>query len=317
MTTPLLQVRNLGQQYPVRRRWPHGPEWFEVLADVSFSLTAGRTLAVVGESGSGKSTLARLLAGVEKPHEGKIFLEGQEISSGTRGRYNDIRMIFQDPYASLNPRARIAAQLEEPLINRTRLNAPDREERIIEALRRVGLRREHGERFPHMFSGGQRQRIAIARALILYPKIIVADEPISSLDVSIQAQIINLLLDLQEAFGLSYVFISHDLGVVQHFSDEVLVIYHGRMMEYGSVAQIFDNPLHPYTQALLASSPAYRQQRGLSLAVPVAYEPGKAGKTSGCPFQPRCPKALLKCKSEMPPVTRHDQHLIACHLIDE
>ncbi len=255
----LLSAKLIRKSYKVSNN-PFKQRYREVLRGVSFGLNPGQTLAVVGESGSGKSTLARILVGAEKPDSGDLLFEGQDIlTSSSFCWYRNIRMIFQNPAASLNPRATIRQSLEEPLINARIGNSQHRKERIEEVLELVGLRSEYAERYPHTFSGGQRQRIAIARALMLNPKVIVADEPVSALDVSVQAQIINLLLDLQDRLDLAYIFISHDLGLVQHFSDKVLVMHNGEQKEYGRVGEVFSQPQSKHTVNLLNASATYRR----------------------------------------------------------
>ncbi len=256
----LFSAKDIRKSYKVSNN-PLKKGQLEVLHGVNFSLNAGQTLAVVGESGSGKSTLARILVGADKPDSGELLFEGNNILKKNRKFewYKNIRMIFQDASASLNPRATIRQSLEEPLHNGTHYTASQRRDRIVEVLEMVGLRPEYAERYPHTFSGGQRQRIAIARALLLRPKVIVADEPVSALDVSVQAQIINLLLDLQDQLDLAYVFISHDLGLVQHFSNKVLVLNNGTQEEYGRVADVFSQPKSKYTLELLNASAGYQK----------------------------------------------------------
>lgn len=255
----LLSAKLIRKSYKVSNN-PFKQRYREVLRGVSFTLNAGQTLAVVGESGSGKSTLARILVGAERPDSGEILFEDQNIlKSSSFSWYQNIRMIFQNPAASLNPRATIRQSLEEPLINAKQGNSQSRKERIAEVLELVGLRPEYADRYPHTFSGGQRQRMAIARALMLNPKVIVADEPVSALDVSVQAQIINLLLDLQDQLDLAYVFISHDLGLVQHFSDKVLVMHNGEQKEYGRINEVFSQPQSKHTIELLDASASYRR----------------------------------------------------------
>lgn len=255
----LFKAELLRKSYKVSNN-PFKQHYLEVLKGVNFSINPGQTLAVVGESGSGKSTLARLLVGAEKPDAGKILFNGENILENKQFPwYKEIRMIFQNPRTSFNPRATIEQILAEPLINAKTHKPFEIKQKIREALEMVGLRSEYVDRYPHTFSGGQRQRIAIARALMLNPKVIVADEPVSALDVSVQAQIINLLLDLQEELQLAYVFISHDLGLVQHFSDKVLVMNKGVQEEYGPVNQVFSQPQSEYTQKLLKASAGYKR----------------------------------------------------------
>ena len=256
---PLLEAVDLARYYPVARGWFRGGGTVKALDGVSFQLYSHQTLAVVGESGCGKSTLARLLTLIEPPSSGSLYLLGHDLSRATsrerRAIQRQVQIIFQNPFSSLNPRKKVGTILQEPLVVNTRLGAREREDRVKAMMARVGLRSEYSNRYPHIFSGGERQRIAIARALMLEPRVVVADEPVSALDVSIQAQVLNLLLDLREEFGVSYVFISHDLSVVSRIADEVLVMYLGRPVEQGPQAVIFEQPLHPYTRALLAARP--------------------------------------------------------------
>ncbi len=255
----VLEARELTRDYSVSRGAFRSRATIHALNGVSFSLRAGRTLAVVGESGSGKSTLARLLTLIEVPTAGSLLIDGEDVahaSAATRARLRtEIQIVFQNPFASLNPRQTIGKALEEPLLVNTGLKAAERKAEALSIMAKVGLRPETYHRYPHMFSGGQRQRIAIARALMLKPKILVLDEPVSALDVSIRAQTLNLLAGLQEEFALAYVFVSHDLSVVRHIADEVMVIYLGNAVELGQRAAIFDRPQHPYTRALLSATP--------------------------------------------------------------
>ncbi len=255
----LLKAELIRKSYKVSNN-PFKDRYLQVLQGVSFSINPGQTLAVVGESGSGKSTLARILVGAEKPDTGELLFNGHNVLADKKfAWYKSIRMIFQNPRSSFNPRLTIEQILAEPLINSKAFNRFEIQKKIRLALERVGLRAEYASRYPHTFSGGQRQRIAIARALMLNPKVIVADEPVSALDVSVQAQIINLLLDLQEELDLAYIFISHDLGLVQHFSDKVLVMHKGVQEEYGPVGEVFSQPQSKYTQKLLAASAGYKR----------------------------------------------------------
>ena len=288
----VLEARGLTRDYSVSRGAFRSHATIKALAGVSFSLQAGRTLAVVGESGSGKSTLARLLTLIENPTAGALLIDGEDVahaSAATRARLRrEIQIVFQNPYGSLNPRQTIGKALEEPLLVNTGLKPAERKAEALSIMAKVGLRPEYYHRYPHMFSGGQRQRIAIARALMLKPKILVLDEPVSALDVSIRAQALNLLASLQEEFALAYVFVSHDLSVVRHIADEVMVIYLGNAVEIGERAAIFDRPQHPYTQALLSATPvadptAKRQRILLSGEPPSPFAP-----PPGCAFHPRC-----------------------------
>ncbi len=319
--TTLLEARNLSKHYPVSQGFLKPKGSARALDGVSFTLARGKTLAVVGESGCGKSTLARQITMVEPPTGGELWMDGANIADADRATLKRVRpmvqMVFQNPYASLNPRKKVGAMLEEPLEINTRLNKSSRAEKALEMMKKVGLRPEHYGRYPHMFSGGQRQRIAIARALMLDPKVIVADEPVSALDVSIQAQVLNLLMDLQEASGVAYLFISHNLAVVEHIADDVLVMYLGKTVEHGSKRQLFARPLHPYTKALLASTPridpAQRQQKIMlpgELPSPLAPPPG-------CAFNNRCPFAVERCRVEVPLLENFDGQLVACHRVAE
>ena len=321
MTAMLLSVNELGKRYPLPHRFWQPARWQTALRDVSFALASGQTIAVVGESGSGKSTLARQLASLEAPSEGDILLEGHSIvgrrDDALRQLRRDIRMIFQNPLASLNPRVTIGAQLDQALQHLAQLGPRQRQERIHEALASVGLPADHKHHYPHQFSGGQRQRVAIARAILLQPKLIIADEPVSTLDASVQAQILNLLLDLQQARNLSFVFISHDLGVVKTISDQVLVLYAGEMMEMGPTQQLFRHPQHPYTRALIASSPVVQR----ALQVPVAPLRGELALSHptalGCPFAHRCPHADERCRQEKPQPRWLDAQRVSCHKAGE
>ena len=286
------------------------------LAGVSFRLAAGRTLAVVGESGSGKTTLARLLTLIEAPTAGALLIEGQDVadaSPAARKRLRqDIQIVFQNPYGSLNPRQTIGRAIEEPLLVNTGMDAAERKAAALAIMAKVGLRAEHYRRYPHMFSGGQRQRVAIARALVLHPKILVLDEPVSALDVSIRAQALNLLASLQEEFGLAYVFVSHDLSVVRHIADEVLVIYLGHAVEMGSRAAIFENPQHPYTRALLSATPVADPQARRERILLTGEPPSPFSPPSGCPFHPRCPLAFDRCRGEKPGLEIKHGREVAC-----
>ncbi|NQD38720.1 ATP-binding cassette domain-containing protein [Permianibacter sp. IMCC34836] len=317
MTARLLTVTELGKRYPISRGLLRAPLWQTTLRDVSFTLESGQTIAVVGESGSGKSTLARQLVGLETPSVGDILLNGSSIvgrqDDALRQLRRDIRMVFQNPSASLNPRVTVGAQLDQALQHLAQLGPRQRQERIHEALASVGLPADHRHHYPHQFSGGQRQRVAIARAILLQPKLIIADEPVSTLDASVQAQILNLLMDLQEARNLSFVFISHDLGVVKTISDQVLVLYAGEVMELGPTTAIFRHPQHPYTRALIASSPVVQR----ALQVPVTPLRGELATSVdagiGCPFARRCPHADERCRRERPTPRWLDQQLVSCH----
>jgi len=307
----------LKQVYPISNGPLRAPSRLQAVSGVSFTLEAGKTLAVVGESGCGKSTLARMVSLIESPTEGTLTLGDIDVVKATPLEQKTLRqkvqLVFQNPYGSLNPRKRIGQILEAPLEINTDLTAEQRAEKARAMLAKVGLRPEHYDRYPHMFSGGQRQRIAIARALMLNPLVVVADEPVSALDVSIQAQVLNLLADLQHELGLAYLFISHDLGVVRHIAHDVLVMYLGCAVEQGDKETIFSNPLHPYTQALLASTPGLagsgqaRKRIVLSGELPSPLNPPK-----GCVFSTRCPFATERCHQERPALQELQGRKVAC-----
>jgi dipeptide transport system ATP-binding protein len=313
----VVQARDVRQVYTIGKGMFHAPDRLQAVGGVSFSVMPGKTLAVVGESGCGKSTLARMVSLIETPTAGELMLAGVDVVKASEHERKQLRqkvqLVFQNPYGSLNPRKRIGQILEAPLEINTQLNAEERAERARSMLQRVGLRPEHYGRYPHMFSGGQRQRIAIARALMLNPSLVVADEPVSALDVSIQAQVLNLLADLQKELGLAYLFISHDLGVVRHIAHDVLVMYLGHAVEQGPKEQIFSKPLHPYTQALLASTPglaghgASQSRTVLKGELPSPLNPPK-----GCVFSTRCPHATSQCHSERPAPVQLMGRMVAC-----
>jgi peptide/nickel transport system ATP-binding protein len=315
---PLLDVRDLVQRYPLPRESVfRAPGEVLALNGVSVRVMSHRSLGVVGESGSGKSTFARLVMALERPSSGSVSLLGRDLNrmpaNELRRARRDFQMVFQDPYGSLDPRQTIARIVAEPLTAFTRIDRVSLHERIITVLRQVGLRDTDMDKFPHEFSGGQRQRIAIARALVTQPKLIVADEPVSALDVSVQAQVLNLLQDLQEQFGLSYILISHDLAVVDYLCDEIAVMYLGRIVEQGRPADLFEHCAHPYTRALLEAVPrvgtgGVRRRR---TAPPIASQSVGA---SGCPYAARCPLADQYCRETAPALRRFGAtHLAACH----
>lgn len=317
---PLLDARNLKKYYPVKKGFFAPTQQVKALDGVSFVLERGKTLAVVGESGCGKSTLGRLLTMIETPTDGEMYYNGQNFLEKDKAtqtlRRQKIQIVFQNPYASLNPRKKIGAILEEPLIINTKLSKAERKSRVLAMMEKVGLRAEFYDRYPHMFSGGQRQRIAIARGLMLNPDVVVADEPVSALDVSVRAQVLNLMMDLQEELGLSYVFISHDLSVVEHIADEVMVMYLGRCVEKGTTEQIFNNPQHPYTQALLSATPRLSGERRARIKLKGEL-PSPINPPKGCAFNPRCWKASEKCRENQPQLERQlDGKLIACFHLD-
>ena len=318
--TVVVEAKNLRQVYPIRRGMFRAPALLQAVGGVSFAIEEGRTLAVVGESGCGKSTLARMVALVERPTDGSLVLDGTDAVAtppqDRRRLRQAVQLVFQNPYASLNPRKKISAVLEDPLKINTAMSGAERAERSLAMLAQVGLRPEHAARYPHMFSGGQRQRIAIGRALMLNPKLLVADEPVSALDVSIQAQVLNLLADLQSEFRLAYLFISHDLAVVRHIAHEVLVMYLGQVMEQGPKERLFARPLHPYTQALLASTPGVGA-RNVQRIVLKGELPSPLNPPSGCVFSNRCPYAVARCHAERPLPGLVDQRSVACHFAQQ
>ena len=258
-TVPMLEIRNITRDYYVPTGFMKPEKVVHAVKGVSFKLDAGKTLAIVGESGCGKSTLARILTFIDPPTSGELLIDGKAVDTRpghlTAEMRQKVQIVFQNPYGSLNPRQKIGDVLGEPLLINTKMSSAERRERATEMLVKVGLGPEHYNRYPHMFSGGQRQRIAIARALMLNPKLLVLDEPVSALDLSVQAQVLNLLADLQEEFGLTYVFISHDLSVVRYIADEVMVMYYGEAVEYGTREEVFADPKHEYTRTLFAATP--------------------------------------------------------------
>ncbi|MGG3838795.1 dipeptide ABC transporter ATP-binding protein [Paenibacillus thiaminolyticus] len=323
MTQPLVQVENLKMHFPIKGG-PLGKTVGAVKAvdGVSFHINKGETLGLVGESGCGKSTTGRMLLRLLEPSEGSIYFEGQDITklSGNelRKMRRNMQMVFQDPFASLNPRHTIGKILEEPLIVHGVKDRSERKRKVKELLEVVGLSSYHASRYPHQFSGGQRQRIGIARALAIHPKLIIADEPVSALDVSIQSQVLNLLQDLQQEYELTYLFIAHDLGVVRHISDRVGVMYLGQLVEISDTEELYDKPLHPYTQALLSAVPiadvTYRRER----IILEGDVPSPVNPPTGCPFHTRCPKAFEPCSAARPQLSEIDPgHYVACHLYEQ
>jgi len=315
----VLDARGLQKHYPLRKGWLRAPQTVRALDGVDFTLRSGRTLAVVGESGCGKTTLARLLTLIEQPTAGTLVVDGRDITGMDPQTHallrQRVQIVFQNPFSSLNPRKTLAAILDEPLIINTGQSVAERRERVDTLMRQVGLRKEQADRFPHMFSGGQRQRIAIARAMALNPAVVIADEPVSALDVSIQAQILNLFMDLQQAFGTAYVFISHNLSVVEHVAHEVLVMYLGKVVEFGTRQSVFSTPLHPYTQALLSASPTLDPATRRKV-IPIQGElPSPLAPPSGCAFHPRCPQVVPRCRAETPQLRDVGGQRVACHRV--
>jgi dipeptide transport system ATP-binding protein len=318
---PVLEAVDLHRHYTVRRGAFATPATVRALAGVSFGVEAGRTLAVVGESGCGKSTLARVLTMIEEPSAGRLLIDGEDVahagSAERRALRRAVQIVFQNPYGSLNPRQTVGAALMEPLLVNGERDAGRREHAAREMLRRVGLREEHFTRWPHMFSGGQRQRIAIARALMLQPRVLVLDEPVSALDVSIRAQVLNLLAELQRSLGVAYVFIPHDLGVVRHIADEVLVMYLGRVVEQASRDALFGEPQHPYTQALLSATPTVDAAARGQRIILQGELPSPLSPPSGCAFHTRCPIAEARCRSEAPLLAPVARQQVACLVREE
>ncbi|MCB1328563.1 MAG: dipeptide ABC transporter ATP-binding protein [Maritimibacter sp.] len=314
MTTPVITAEHLARHYEVGGSMFRKPRIVKALSEASFSIDPGKTLAVVGESGCGKSTLARLVTLIEEPTAGSFTLDGIPGTPDNWARLREsVQIVFQDPYGSLNLRHRVGSILEEPLkINRPNMSAAEREEKARAMMELVGLRPEHYDRFPHMFSGGQRQRIAVGRALMLEPKLIVLDEPVSALDVSIQSQVLNLLLDLQERLNLAYMFISHDLSVVRHVADEVIVMYLGRPVEFASKQALFAHPRHPYSKALLSATPTTEPTRQIERIKLEGELPSPLNVPDGCPFAPRCWKAQDRCRATRPELEGTD-HRVACY----
>jgi len=319
--TPLFEARGLTKHFPVGGGiLGRGKGVVRAVDDITFAIEPGRTLGVVGESGCGKTTTAKLVLRLEKPTAGQILFEGQDVA-GLEGadlqRYRKtVQAVFQDPFASLNPRMRVDSIIAEPLITHERLDDAAVAARVAGLLDVVGLPARSKDLFPHEFSGGQRQRIAIARALALSPRLVVLDEPVSALDVSIRAQILNLLRDLQKELGLAYLFIAHDLAAVAHMSHVIAVMYLGRIVEMGESSRVATSPQHPYTQALFAAAlPAHpdEQREEIVLAGEV---PSPLNPPSGCHFHPRCPKVMARCSREDPRLKRSQGREIACHLFD-
>lgn len=322
MTQKLLEVQNVKKYFPLKKNiFKKNQEFVKAVDGVSFFVKEGETLSIVGESGCGKSTTGRVLMKLIEPTEGRIIFEGKDITDldddQIRPYRREFQMIFQDPYASLNPRLTIKEIIEEPLIVHN-YSKEKRAERIEELLEVVGLNKYHSDRYPHEFSGGQRQRIGIARALAVHPKLIIADEPVSALDVSIQSQILNLLKDLQDQFKLTYVFIAHDLSVVEHISDRVGVMYLGRFVELASRDKLFADPLHPYTKALLSAvpipDPSFKRER----IILKGDIPSPANPPSGCTFHTRCPFAQQECKERVPEFREiEEERFVACHFAED
>ncbi|NML46146.1 ATP-binding cassette domain-containing protein [Ramlibacter sp. G-1-2-2] len=320
MNTPLLEVRNLKKHYTSPKRWlqPEKPA-IQAVDDVSFSVAKGETLSLVGESGCGKTTTAKSVLRLVEPTSGSVKLDGEELvglgSEPLRQRRREMQIIFQDPYASLNPRLNAGEIVAEPLRNFGVGNAKERAERVQWLFSKVGLRPEAAKKYPHEFSGGQRQRLGIARALALQPKLIVCDEPVSALDVSVQAQVVNLLMDLQQEFGIAYLFVAHDLAVVRHISHRIAVMYLGHIVEVANRDTLFSAPRHPYTEILLSAVPVPNPRTPAKRILLQGDPPSPANPPTGCRFHTRCPLAQPVCAKEKPPLSpRGDgEQLVACH----
>ena len=323
---PLLQVRNLKKYFPIKQGFFNQVVGqIRAVDGISFDLYHGECLGLVGESGSGKTTVGRSVLRALSPTDGQVLFRlddrSYDLATATEGTLRPLRqhmqMIFQDPYSSLNPRMTVFDIIGEPLLVNGVSDKSEREQRVQELLTQVGLKPEHMRRYPHAFSGGQRQRIGIARALALHPKLIVADEPVSALDVSVQAQVLNLLQELQENFQLTYLFIAHDLSVVGHISDRIAVMYAGKLVELGATDELFHQPRHPYTEALLAAVPVPEPSRDRHRTLLSGEVADPANLPSGCVFHPRCPYAEDRCKTEVPEFREiATGHLARCHLVE-
>ena len=319
-TTEILRVEGLKKFFPVRRGLLQTVTGHVKAVDgVSFAIQAGETLCLVGESGCGKSTVGKTILRLQEPSAGQIWLGGTDVTALTEDQMHihrrQVQMVFQDPYSSLNPRMRVRQIVGEPLENYGLAQGAEKERQVIALLDKVGLRKDAMDRFPFEFSGGQRQRLGIARALALNPRLIVADEPVSALDVSVQAQVLNLLMDLQEEFGLAYLFVSHDLAVVEHIGHHIAVMYLGRIVELAPKDRIFSQPLHPYTEALMAAAPIADPRARRERLVIEGDVPSPMNPPPGCHFHTRCPYAVARCKIEDPPLQEIvPGHVVACHL---
>jgi len=322
LSNTLLKVAGLKKSFEIPNGMFRKKKMLKAVHDVSFEIPEGKTFSLVGESGCGKSTTGRLISRLLSPSEGEIWIDGEEVSKRKEAQLKAMRkkvqMIFQDPYASLNPRMKVRDIVAEPLVIHTNLSKEERNKQVSEILEVVGLSNYHADRYAHEFSGGQRQRIGIARALIMKPRLIIADEPVSALDVSIQSQILNLLKDLQVEYNLTYLFISHDLSVVEHISDHIGVMYLGTIVESGPQEVIFSEPKHPYTKALLSSIPIPDPRLRRERIILQGDIPSPVNPPTGCKFHTRCPVAMDICKVTEPKVKKGAEadHFIACHLVE-
>jgi peptide/nickel transport system ATP-binding protein len=318
--TPVLAVENLEKKFPIQRGFLRRTTAHVHAVDgISFNVGAGETLCIVGESGCGKTTVAKLILRLMPPTAGRIVIEGHDITGlddeAVRPFRRRVQMVFQDPYSSLNPRLSAEQIVTEPLENFQRLASGERRDRAVALLARVGIGADALRKYPFEFSGGQRQRLGVARALSVQPALIIADEPVSALDVSVQAQVLNLLLDLQDDFQLAYVFISHDLGVVRHIGHRIAVMYLGRIVELADNEALFSQPVHPYTEALVAAAPVADPRAKRAQVILEGEVPSPINPPSGCAFHPRCPYAVARCTAEAPAlVAMADGRLVACHV---
>lgn len=318
----LLEVEGLKMHYPVRKgSWFAKPDYVQAVDNVSFTIAKGETLGLIGESGCGKSSVGRSLLHLIAPTAGAVRLNGVDLLGLSKRELKEqrrnVQIVFQDPFSSLDPRLTAAQIVSEPLVNFKVASGSELTRRVEELFEQVGLQKQHLGRFPHEFSGGQRQRLGIARAIALNPSFIVCDEAVSALDVSVQAQIINLLMDLQEQLGLSYLFISHDLAVVEHISDRVAVMYLGKVVEIADCEAILKNPQHPYTQALLSAVPKRHPSETKEKIILKGDLPSATNPPKGCRFHTRCPLAMERCSIEEPAIRQiNDDHAVACHLVD-
>ena len=315
----ILSIEGLGKNYEIGSAFSRGKDVVHAVENINLEILEGETLGIVGESGCGKSTLGRMIVRLETPSAGKILFEGEDLANVPPKKLRSLRkqfqMIFQDPYASLNPRRQIGKIVEEPL----RVHGMGKEERkrvAQDLLKRVGLDQNAYEKYPHEFSGGQRQRVVIARALALNPRLVVADEPVSALDVSIQAQVLNLFKDLQAEFNLTYIFIAHDLGVVRYVSDRIAVMYLGKVVELAPAEELYANPAHPYTRALLSANPRMDADDKRERIILKGDLPNPINRPTGCVFNPRCPKVQDICKVESPLLLQIGSRQVACHFPD-